>query len=226
MKDFGHGAVGTREHAFTSLLPADKQYPVDLLVELSASIKAAVDSVKDGADPEENLWVPAGYTYFGQFIDHDLTFDNTSSLNPADKVEVGKQDRSPTNLRTPRFDLDSLYGDGPDAQPFMYSSDGASLLLKNSFENQCQSSFDQAHQDLLRSPNGRAIIGDKRNDENSIISQIQLTFVKFHNAVVARLARPRRHSALCRRQPRSPLGLSIARHRRLPAPHCSIPGAG
>jgi hypothetical protein len=187
MKDFGHGAVGTRETAFTSLLTPNKQYDPHLLLALSGSIKAAVDIVKDGADAEENLWLPSGYTYFGQFIDHDLTFDNTSSLNPADKVGPGKKDRVIVNLRTPRFDLDSLYGDGPDAQPFMYDDDGASLLLKDGFENQCQSSFDQAHQDLLRSPNGRAIIGDKRNDENSIVSQIHLTFIKFHNAVVAKL---------------------------------------
>jgi hypothetical protein len=187
MKDFGHGAVGTRETAFTSLLTPNKQYDPHLLLALSASIKATVDTVKDGADAEENLWLPAGYTYLGQFIDHDLTFDNTSSLNPADKVEPGKKDRVIVNLRTPRFDLDSLYGDGPDAQPFMYDDDGASLLLKDGFENQCQSSFDQAHQDLLRSPNGRAIIGDKRNDENSIVNQIHLTFIKFHNAVVAKL---------------------------------------
>jgi Animal haem peroxidase len=187
MKDFGHGAVGTRETAFTSLLSPNKQYDPHLLLALSASIKAEVDSVKDGADPEENLWMPAGYTYLGQFIDHDLTFDNTSSLNPTDTVEPGKKDRIIVNLRSPRFDLDSLYGDGPDAQPFMYDDDGASLLLKDGFENQCQSDFNQAHQDLLRSPNGRAIIGDKRNDENSIVNQIHLTFIKFHNAVVAKL---------------------------------------
>jgi Animal haem peroxidase len=187
MKDFGHGAVGTRETAFTALLPPNKEYSPQLLLALSKSIKATVDTVKDGADAEENLWLPAGYTYFGQFIDHDLTFDNTSSLNPDDKAEPGKKDRVIINLRSPRFDLDSLYGDGPDAQPFMYDDDGASLLFKDSFENQCQSDFNQAHQDLLRSPNGRAIIGDKRNDENSIVSQIHLTFIKFHNAVVAKL---------------------------------------
>jgi hypothetical protein len=191
MKDFGHGSVGTREQSFTNLLPLRATgYPPHLLTELSAKIAAEVDTVKDGADAEENLWVPAGYTYFGQFIDHDLTFDNTSSLNPLDAEDIAsasKHDRMPSNLRTPRFDLDSLYGDGPDAQPFMYGEDGASLLLKDSFENQCQSSFDQAHQDLLRSPNGRAVIGDKRNDENSLVSQIHLTFIKFHNAVVAKL---------------------------------------
>lgn len=185
MSDFGHGAVGTREQAFTTLLPLRAAgYPPHLLTDLAASMAADVDEVKDGADAEENLWVPAGYTYLGQFIDHDLTFDNTSSLNPADASDA---DRVPTNLRTPRFDLDSLYGDGPDAQPFMYGDDGASLLFKDSYTNQSQTSFDQAKQDLLRSPNGRAIIGDKRNDENSLVSQIQLSFIKFHNAVVAKL---------------------------------------
>lgn len=194
MNDVAHGAVGTREQPFTELLPLGKAYPPHLLVGLAASIKAGIDTVKDGADPEENLLLPAGYTYFGQFIDHDLTFDNTSSLNPKDLPDfvdpsktVRKQDRMPSNLRNPRFDLDSVYGDGPDAMPYMYAEDGASLIFKDSFENQCQSNFDQAHQDLLRSPNGRAIIGDKRNDENSIVCQIQLTFIKFHNAVVARL---------------------------------------
>jgi Animal haem peroxidase len=185
MKDFGHGAVGRREQPFTTLLESRAMgYPTHLLVELSANIAADVDDVKDGADAEENLLMPAGYTYFGQFIDHDLTFDNTSSLNEADS---GNVDRMPTNLRTPRFDLDSLYGDGPDAQPFMYGDDGASLLFKDSFENQCQLNVTQAHQDLLRAPNGRAIIGDKRNDENSLVSQIHLSFIKFHNAVVAQL---------------------------------------
>jgi hypothetical protein len=185
MSNFGHGSVGTRENPFTNLLDLRTvDYPIPALMKLADLMKSEPDTVKDGADPEENLLLPSGYTYFGQFIDHDLTFDNTSSLNPAD---VGQTNRTPTNLRTPRFDLDSLYGDGPDAHPFMYDDDGASLLFKNSFTNQSQSSFDQAHQDLLRSPNGRAIIGDKRNDENSLVSQIHLTFVKFHNAVVAKL---------------------------------------
>jgi Animal haem peroxidase len=185
MKDFGHGSVGTKEESFTTLLPLKTtDYPMPQLAELAKKMQGEVDTLKDGADPEENLWVPAGYTYFGQFIDHDLTFDNTSSLNPTDS---GGKDRLPTNLRTPRFDLDSLYGDGPDAQPFMYDEDGASLLLKDSFENQCQTSYDQAHQDLLRSPNGRAIIGDKRNDENSIVCQIHLALVRYHNAVVKEL---------------------------------------
>ena len=195
MNAFGHGFVGTREQAFTNLLPLrTESYSAHELLKLSISMKSEPDTVKDGPDPEENLFLPAGYTYFGQFVDHDLTFDNTSSLNPAD---IGSQDRLPSNLRTPRFDLDSLYGDGFDANPFMYAEDGATLLFKNGTENQVQPAAsntklveefkNQADQDLLRSPNGRAIIGDKRNDENSIVSQIHLSFVKYHNQVVAKL---------------------------------------
>lgn len=185
MSNSGHGSVGTREQQFTELLPLRKKiYLTSLLYDLALVMKSAPDGVHDGADPEENLWMPAGYTYFGQFIDHDLTFDNTSSLNPHD---LGMKNRQPSNLRTPRFDLDSVYGDGPDAQPFMYDNDGASLLFKDGDVNKTGDFPGQANQDLLRSPKGRAIIGDKRNDENVIVGQIQLVFVRYHNAVVKKL---------------------------------------
>lgn len=174
MSELSHGNIGKREQSFTSLLPLRaNNYNPHHLAALAAVMKGDVDTVKDGPDPEENILVPAGYTYFGQFIDHDLTFDSTSSLD----LTSGSQ---PSNLRTPRFDLDCLYGDGPDAQPFLY--DGAKLLFKNG--PKLPGATDFAEKDLLRNPLGRAIIGDKRNDENSIVSQIQLSFVKYHNAVV------------------------------------------
>ena len=139
----GHGFIGSHLQPFTELLPLRTTTfaGTDLAV-LATMMQADPDTVKDGPDPEENLWLPAGYTYFGQFVDHDLTFDSTSSLNPADRPPQGSH--VPSNLRTPRFDLDNVYGDGPDAQPFMYGSDGASLLTGTN--------------DLLRAPNGRAII--------------------------------------------------------------------
>ena len=179
MGDFGHGSVGRRASAFTTLLPLRAtSYGTHALYELSIAMKGAVDTVKDGPDPEENILVPAGYTYFGQFIDHDLTFDSTSSLNNGSGAE-------PTNLRTPRFDLDCVYGDGPDAQPYLYDAAGQKLLYRN--EAPTTGEGDLAAKDLLRNPDGRAIIGDKRNDENSIVSQIQLAFIKYHNAVVDEL---------------------------------------
>ena len=167
-----HGFIGTHLSPFTDLLPSKSAtFGPSLLAELANLMRGKPDSVKDGDDPEENLWVPAGYTYFGQFVDHDLTFDSTSSLNPADRAPQGTH--VPSNLRTPRFDLDNVYGDGPDAQPFMYEADGATLLTGTN--------------DLVRAPNHRAIIGDKRNDENSIICQIQLGMIRYHNKIVAAL---------------------------------------
>ena len=167
-----HGFVGSHLQPFTELLPErTTTFDAHRLASLAAMMKGDPDTVKDGADPEENLWVPAGYTYLGQFVDHDLTFDSTSSLDPADRPPQGSH--LPSNLRTPRFDLDNVYGDGPDAQPYMYDSDGATLLT--------------GRDDLLRAPNGRAIIGDKRNDENSIVCQIQLGMIRYHNQVVAAL---------------------------------------
>src|SRR5215204_6179332 len=49
--------------------------------------------------------IPSGYTYLGQFITHEITFDNTQDLPPVEP--------DPTNLRSPSLDLDSLYGAGP-----------------------------------------------------------------------------------------------------------------
>ena len=68
--------------------------------------------------------VPAGYTYLGQFIDHDLTMDRTD-------VMLG-EDVRPIDLvqgRSPRLDLDSLYGNGPgDAvSAKFYAADGLRL---------------------------------------------------------------------------------------------------
>ena len=49
--------------------------------------------------------IPAGFTYLGQFIDHDITFDPT----PFELQRVNDPDAL-VNFRTPRLDLDSLYG--------------------------------------------------------------------------------------------------------------------
>lgn len=166
-----HGFIGSHLAPFTELLPGQSATSAASdLNNLAMQMISPHDTPKDGADPEENLWVPAGYTYFGQFVDHDLTFDSTSSLNLADRLPQGSH--VPSNLRTPRFDLDNVYGDGPDAQPFMYDGAGQKLLVSHNGE------------DLARASNGRAIIGDKRNDENSIVCQIQLGMIRYHNAVV------------------------------------------
>ncbi|HEX5895986.1 MAG TPA: heme peroxidase family protein [Thermoleophilaceae bacterium] len=124
-----------------------------------------------------NPRIPAGFTYLGQFIDHDITFDPTTTLNANVDAEFL------INFRTPRFDLDSVYGAGRVVQPFLYDwksePEGVSLLTGRSGDDQVE--------DLPRNSQGRALIGDPRNDETAIIAQLHLLFIRFHNAVVERL---------------------------------------
>jgi hypothetical protein len=132
--------------------------------------------------------LPAGYTYFGQLVDHDLSFDPVSSLQLRnDPAEV-------EDFRTPRFDLDMLYGGGPQDMPYLYAQDrrsGGELLLVGDSRAQFGGRF--AAQDLPRNAEGRALIGDPRNDENAILAQLHLVFLKLHNRVVGDL-RDGRHA--------------------------------
>ena len=130
---------------------------------------------------DENPTVAAGYTYFGQFIDHDITFDPASSL---------QQQNDPDALidfRTPRLDLDCVYGRGPADQPYLYSKANRSKFILG--ENRGINGMNRP--DLQRTADFTALIGDKRNDENKIVAQIQALFLKFHNKVFDDLkARP------------------------------------
>jgi heme peroxidase len=137
---------------------------------------------------EDNPSIPAAYTYLGQFIDHDITFDPTSlqqQVNDPDAL---------TDFRTPRYDLDSLYGRGPDDDPFLYEwTDprfrGIKLLAGRNPSEDPGDGTPLTGQDLPRNEQGRALIGDPRNDENIIISQLHLAFIKLHDRVVNQIAR-------------------------------------
>lgn len=145
------------------------------LQELAAKMTADQEDAptpEGQVDPEENQGIPAVYTYLGQFIDHDLTLDPTSHLK-----EFVQDVNALVDFRTPRFDLDNLYGRGPDDQPYMYQ-DGTHMLLG---EPMSGNAFDSGAVQLPRGPNGRALIGDPRNDENRIVAQLQATMLRFHN---------------------------------------------
>jgi hypothetical protein len=159
----------------------------DALADLAAAMKDQVDPVTGDTLPAgDNPHVPAGYTYLGQFIDHDITLDTTP-------LEVQEADPlATTNFRSPSVDLDSVYGEGPAVDPFLYQRDPAThrttakLLI-----GKAGKSFDPAGgevpdlpNDLPRNQVGRAIIGDERNDENLLVAQTHLLILKFHNKVV------------------------------------------
>ena len=133
-----------------------------------------------GSRPEESS-IPAGYTYLGQFIDHDLTFDPVSTLQRADDPEAL------VDYRTPRFDLDSVYGRGPDDQPYLYQPDGLRLTIGAPLATQGDPAVPWGY-DLPRTIDTElAIIGDPRNDENVIIAQLHSVFMRFHNRMVDEL---------------------------------------
>lgn len=143
-------------------------------------IGKAGGQMEDKGAPNLTKKVPAGLIFFGQFIDHDITLDESSSLT-ATNDPAGTD-----NVRTPTLDLDCVYGDGPGAHPYLY--DGASKLLTGANYADPANPNDLKRHDLPRTPKGTAIIGDPRNDENRIISQMQLGFLRFHNKVADALS--------------------------------------
>jgi Animal haem peroxidase len=112
----------------------------------------------------------AGFTFIGQFIDHDITLDNTP-------LELQQADPDATvNFRTPRYDLDVLYGRGPVDEPQFYDpADRDKLRLETNVNGVL---------DLGRDGDGRAVIPDRRNDENLIIVQLHKAVAQFHNRIV------------------------------------------
>lgn len=111
----------------------------------------------------------AGATFFGQFLDHDLTRDRSSTLGQPLPVE-----RS-TNSSSARFDLSTVYGQGPSRSPELYTDDRTGRFRVES---------GGLFEDLPRGSDLRAIIPDPRNDENLILSGLQAAFLLFHNAVM------------------------------------------
>jgi hypothetical protein len=161
-------------------LPAAQFDEADLKKLAAAMVAEAEEeeTPETEVDAEENQGIDAGYTYLGQFIDHDLTFDPASSLQKQNDPDAL------VDFRTPRFDLDCVYGRGPDDQPYLYEDNGVRLLLGRKVTGNTQ---DPQTRDVPRNTNpggrSRALIGDPRNDENVIVSQLQATMLRFHNRV-------------------------------------------
>ncbi len=150
------------------------------LAELMIAESEDAPTPETEVDNEENQGISAGYTYLGQFIDHDLTFDPASSLQKQNDPDAL------VDFRTPRFDLDNVYGRGPDDQPYLYEDDGRRLRLGRKLTGNPNDANSRDVPRYTSEPGdsgsrARALIGDPRNDENVIVSQLQATMLRFHN---------------------------------------------
>jgi hypothetical protein len=172
------------EGRFGRMFPNLPVFPHD-----DKDLKALADSMSAQQPPSDNPKIPAGFTYLGQFVDHDITFDPTPIEDRMNDPEAL------VNFRNPRFDLDSLYGRGRDDSPYLYdqtSPDDVKLLVGRVIDDDGKTRLENQH-DLPRNEQERALIGDHRNDENTFVSQLHLLFIKFHNKVVDKVMSDRPH---------------------------------
>ncbi|GAA1170939.1 peroxidase family protein [Pseudonocardia alaniniphila] len=192
-------------------LPDDD--PAAIVAALDTLGRLMVESQPPPQDPfqsgDGNSTIPAVYTYLGQFVDHDITANTDrpneighvtdADLHPALPADVIKNLR---NLRVPALDLDSVYGDGPTF-PGGPQTEAASLydgitlklgriaLMSKPGTPPIQGARIPLQADLERDvPRGvgdnplQAGIGDARNDENLIVAQLHVAFLRFHNRTV------------------------------------------
>jgi hypothetical protein len=126
----------------------------------------------DSSLDEDNPRIPAGWPFFGQFVAHDITHDRTPLQEREDLQKVH-------NFRSPRLDLECIYGAGPVGQPYLYDIEDPDKLLIGH--------RGAPFEDLPRNEQCIALIGDARNDTHLFISQLHLAFLRFHNLVVDRV---------------------------------------
>jgi hypothetical protein len=185
-----HGHFGPRPQSDKMIQSV--QSPFGRLLSGTAAERPSRDSLNDlhllmidaGQNELDSSDAPAGFTFFGQFIDHDITL-----MSPRDQDEkplTGQASISDViNNRTPDLELDSVFGLGPEHS-------GSARLYREDYSLKTGADTHDAPWDLPReapanpqAPSTRqAIIGDGRNDENKLIAQIHLAFIYAYNRML------------------------------------------
>lgn len=159
-----------------------------LKLSTAATLGARMTSRPEAARADSD--VPAGYTYFGQFVDHDITSDMTDEATEGDDASTDQIEPTDDGLleqgRSPSLDLDSLYGALSGVRP-EFVNGSRFHIGKTSPVGGVGASDKPLDSDLPRGKERNAIIGDDRNDENLAVAQTHLLFLHFHNAVAAEL---------------------------------------
>ena len=123
----------------------------------------------------------SGFTFVGQFVDHDITFDTTTLS------EQQSDPNATTNFRTPRYDLDAIYGRGPSKDPQLYDPNDRDkfLIVKRPYsEIRGVPTTPDVVYDVPRDASGKAIMADPRNDQTLILLQLHVALQMFHNKLV------------------------------------------
>ena len=101
-----------------------KDGPLDARDDLSDPVRSITEPAIFSPRNADNPAMTAGMTFFGQFLDHDVTFDRRSPL-------LANADPARTrNFRTAAFDLDSVYGDGPERSPELYDTTDGDIKFR------------------------------------------------------------------------------------------------
>lgn len=195
LTDFGYMFGGLQSDP-GSLLPGGTDEEIGRTLDGLRRLGMTMRETGDAGDARDSS-IPSAYTYFGQFVAHEITFVAMSrdieldgpGLRPLTEGEVA---RDVKNVRTPTLDLDCVYGDPLSPVP---RDDQNPELLKvgRVVETGFPPAIGGPSQDVPRksyNPGDRrrerpARIGDSRNDENAITSQLHVAFLRAHNAIVA-----------------------------------------
>ena len=170
LKPFRESAANHYCRVFApSRLPADQDRYREALVALGS---AMIDDGSRVSDDRPEILVDCGYTYFGQFVAHDLTKD-VSSVDEAWRKEPEELE----NLQTPKLDLGVLYGDGPESSGELYEEDR--VRLKVGLSRPGGRSFD-----ICVGADGGRVLADDRGAENLILRQMTAVFARLHNFAV------------------------------------------